>query len=190
MRLEELKLALSAELGRVIDEHGRIAILDEFHISGYMCSVKRIEDFLFPLLDRVYENVDDIQDRQIEDCELTVRTKNCLRSCGIRTVRDLTRKTVGEITRTRNMGKKSYMEICGFLKKNGLHFADSPFDLCKAWCMGTPTEDGLYVVVIKCDKERGKEYVYHVTHFFNRLGWMYDNVVAWQRITPYEGAST
>ena len=57
----------------------------------------------------------------------------------------------------------------------------------KSWHTGTPTEEGLYIVAVKCDKERGIKFVYEVTHFYSRLGWMYDDVLAWQRITPYEG---
>jgi DNA-directed RNA polymerase subunit alpha len=47
----------------------------------------------------------------VEELELSVRASNCLKNANIKTIGDLTRKTEEEITKTRNFGKKSLLEI-------------------------------------------------------------------------------
>ena len=63
------------------------------------------------------ENVLDIT---VEDLDLTVRSFNCLKRADINTVRDLIGKTMEDMTKVRNLGKKSLNEIIDKLDSFGL----------------------------------------------------------------------
>ncbi len=56
----------------------------------------------------------------IEDLELSVRSSNCLRVSGIKTVGDLVQKTEDELEKIKNLGKKSIIEIISRLNTLGL----------------------------------------------------------------------
>ena len=58
----------------------------------------------------------------IEDLELSVRSFNCLKRAGISTVEDLTNKTMSEMMKLRNLGKKSLDEVTNKLQLLGLDF--------------------------------------------------------------------
>ena len=59
----------------------------------------------------------------IEDLDLTVRSYNCLKRAGISTVQELTEKTEDEMSRVRNLGKKSLKEVKEKLTELNLSFA-------------------------------------------------------------------
>ncbi|MDX9784898.1 MAG: DNA-directed RNA polymerase subunit alpha [Spirochaetia bacterium] len=61
--------------------------------------------------DEIEERVRQILNTPVEELELSVRSSNCLKNANIKTIGDLTRKTEDEITKTRNFGKKSLLEI-------------------------------------------------------------------------------
>ena len=58
----------------------------------------------------------------IEDMELSMRSFNCLKRAGINTVGELIQKTEEEISKVRNMGKKSLEEVKNKLAELGLAF--------------------------------------------------------------------
>lgn len=58
----------------------------------------------------------------IEDLDLTVRSYNCLKRAGIQNVEELTQKTEDEMSRVRNLGKKSLKEVKEKLTQLGLSF--------------------------------------------------------------------
>ncbi|MCX7919447.1 MAG: DNA-directed RNA polymerase subunit alpha [bacterium] len=62
----------------------------------------------------------DILDKTVDDLELSVRAFNCLKSAGIKTIRDLILKTEAEMLKYRNFGRKSLNEIKELLAKMGL----------------------------------------------------------------------
>ena len=59
----------------------------------------------------------------IEDLDLTVRSYNCLKRAGISSVQELTEKTEEEMSRVRNLGKKSLKEVKEKLAELNLTFA-------------------------------------------------------------------
>ena len=59
----------------------------------------------------------------IEDLDLTVRSYNCLKRAGISSVQELTEKTEDEMSRVRNLGKKSLKEVKEKLAELNLTFA-------------------------------------------------------------------
>lgn len=70
-------------------------------------------------------------DTPVEELELTVRSSNCLKNAGIKTIGDLAKKSEEEITKTRNFGKKSLGEIRDKLKEWGLTLGMTDFSQLK-----------------------------------------------------------
>lgn len=56
MHKEELKKFISDELLKRVDGNGRVALIDHFGISGYMCEPERIERLIFPIIDKAYDS--------------------------------------------------------------------------------------------------------------------------------------
>ena len=63
-----------------------------------------------------------VLEMSIEDLELSVRSFNCLKRGGISTVEDLTSKTISDMMKVRNLGKKSLDEVTNKLHALGLDF--------------------------------------------------------------------
>ena len=59
-----------------------------------------------------------------EDLELSVRAYNCLKRAGIHTMQDLIDKREVEVTKIRNLGKKSLKEVIDKVNEMGLKFRD------------------------------------------------------------------
>ena len=59
-------------------------------------------------------------DKSVEELELSVRSYNCLKNAGIKTIRELVQKTEGEMLKTKNFGRKSLNEIKEILAGMGL----------------------------------------------------------------------
>ena len=60
----------------------------------------------------------------IEEIEFSVRTYNCLKRANINTVQDLIDKRESEVTKIRNLGKKSLKEVLDKVSEMGLKFHD------------------------------------------------------------------
>ncbi len=71
---------------------------------------------------------DDVKERALEmsidDLELSVRSYNCLKRAGINTVEELTTRSMEDMIKVRNLGKKSLDEIANKLKELGLSLKD------------------------------------------------------------------
>lgn len=63
-----------------------------------------------------------LQNKMIEDLELSVRSYNCLKRAGIKTVEELVNKTEDELMHVRNLGKKSLKEVKEKIYSLGLSF--------------------------------------------------------------------
>lgn len=72
--------------------------------------------------DYVHENNMKAINMSIDDLDLTVRSYNCLKRAGISTVEELTQKTEDEMSRVRNLGKKSLKEVKEKLAELNLTF--------------------------------------------------------------------
>lgn len=66
--------------------------------------------------------VDKLLEMPIEELELSMRSFNCLKRAGINTLGELIQKTESEISKVRNMGKKSLEEVKTKLHELGLAF--------------------------------------------------------------------
>ena len=106
----EEAMALSA---KILIEHFNIitdlnAIAD---VSGLM-SEKKVDTITKTL------------ETPIEEIEFSVRAYNCLKRAGIHTVQDLINKKEVEVTKIRNLGKKSLKEVLDKVEEMGLKFQD------------------------------------------------------------------
>ena len=94
--------------GKILSEHIQMFVkLSELGDRDYM--VNRQEDQQQLIL---YKSVDDM--------DLSVRSWNCLKRANIQTIGDLTRRTMEDMLKVRNLGKKSLDEIIARLETFGL----------------------------------------------------------------------
>jgi hypothetical protein len=70
--------------------------------------------------------VDAHLDVGVDGLRLSTRNANCLRRAGIRTLRDLTRRTEREMLYIRHLGRKCLSELREVLREEGLAFASEP----------------------------------------------------------------
>ena len=68
------------------------------------------------------ESLTKILKKRLINLDLSVRTRNALLSLGCDTIGDVVKLDKSEIKNTRNVGKKSFMEIDEYIKKLGLHW--------------------------------------------------------------------
>ena len=69
--------------------------------------------------------VNKFNDMTIEELDLSVRSYNCLKRANIQTVQELILRTEDDLTKVRNMGKKSIKEVKDKVANLGLSFKDS-----------------------------------------------------------------
>ena len=72
---------------------------------------------------RTEEQKSDELNKSIDELELSVRSYNCLKRAGINTVEDLCAKSMDDLMKVRNMGRKSLDEILNKLEGMGLHLS-------------------------------------------------------------------
>jgi DNA-directed RNA polymerase subunit alpha len=77
------------------------------------------------------ERIRQILNTPVEELELSVRSSNCLKNANIKTIGELTRKTEDDITKTRNFGKKSLLEIKEKLKEWNLSLGITDLNVLK-----------------------------------------------------------
>jgi len=61
-----------------------------------------------------------LRDQPVDELQLSVRSYNCLKNAGIRTLRELVVKTEAELLNSKQVGRKSLNEIKGVLAGLGL----------------------------------------------------------------------
>ena len=94
--------------GKILSEHVQMFVkLSELGDRDYM--VNRQEDQQQLILEK-----------SIDEMDLSVRSFNCLKRASIQTIGDLTRKTMDDMLKVRNLGKKSLDEIIARLESFGL----------------------------------------------------------------------
>ena len=75
------------------------------------------------MVEKEEDQKEKILEKSIEEMELSVRSFNCLKRAGISTVGDLANKTISDMMKVRNSGKKSLDEVIAKLHGLGLDFA-------------------------------------------------------------------
>lgn len=89
-------------------------------------NVKSLRSFREPGAEKLEYSKVDVQEsiltKRLVDCNITVRTLNCLKAEDIETVGDLARRHKTDLLKLRNFGKKCLIEIDDFLNELGLEW--------------------------------------------------------------------
>ena len=104
------------------DAIGLAAKLIKDHMAIFINFEEDTEDYSYQQQERPPLPRNDQLDRSVDELELSVRSYNCLKNAGIKTIRDLVQRSEREMLATKNFGKKSLGEIRDILQSMGLDF--------------------------------------------------------------------
>lgn len=89
-----------------------------------ICDLNNIADITGIIAEKKVDIITKTLETPIEEIEFSVRAYNCLKRAGIHTMQDLIEKKEIEVTKIRNLGKKSLKEVLDKVKEMGLKFRD------------------------------------------------------------------
>lgn len=96
-------------------------LIEHFSI---IADLNSIADFTGIMAEKKVDTITKTLETPIEEIEFSVRAYNCLKRANINTVQDLINKKEIEVTKIRNLGKKSLKEVIDKVKEMGLQFKD------------------------------------------------------------------
>ena len=96
-------------------------LIEHFNI---LTDLNSISDVSGLMAEKKVDTITKTLETPIEEIEFSVRAYNCLKRAGINTVQDLISKKEVEVTKIRNLGKKSLKEVIDKVKEMGLKFRD------------------------------------------------------------------
>ena len=89
-----------------------------------LADLNAISDFSGLMQEKKVDTITKTLETPIEEVEFSVRAYNCLKRAGIHTVQDLVDKREIEVTKIRNLGKKSLKEVLDKVADLGLTFKE------------------------------------------------------------------
>ena len=89
-----------------------------------VADLNQISDITGIIAEKKVDTITKTLETPIEEIEFSVRAYNCLKRAGINTMQDLIEKKEVEVTKIRNLGKKSLKEVLDKVKEMGLKFRD------------------------------------------------------------------
>jgi DNA-directed RNA polymerase subunit alpha len=104
-------ISLSA---KILIEHFKLFMTLTDHANNVEIMVEKEED-----------KKEKVLEMTIEELDLSVRSYNCLKRAGINTVQELTERSMDDMMKVRNLGKKSLEEVEKKLKDLGLNLKES-----------------------------------------------------------------
>ncbi|HIQ93926.1 TPA: DNA-directed RNA polymerase subunit alpha [Candidatus Ventrenecus stercoripullorum] len=96
-------------------------LIEHFNI---VADLNAISDVSGLMSEKKVDTITKTLETPIEEIEFSVRAYNCLKRAGIHTVQDLINKREVEVTKIRNLGKKSLKEVLDKVEEMGLKFRD------------------------------------------------------------------
>ena len=96
-------------------------LVEHFNI---VADLNSISDFSGLMQEKKVDTITKTLETPIEEVEFSVRAYNCLKRAGIHTVQDLVDKREVEVTKIRNLGKKSLKEVLDKVADLGLTFKE------------------------------------------------------------------
>ena len=94
-------------------------LIEHFSI---VADLNSISDVAGLMSEKKVDTITKTLETPIEEIEFSVRAYNCLKRAGIHTVQDLINKKEVEVTKIRNLGKKSLKEVLDKVEEMGLKF--------------------------------------------------------------------
>ena len=89
-----------------------------------VADLNAISDVTGIIAEKKVDQITKTLETPIEEIEFSVRAYNCLKRAGIHTMQDLIDKREVDVTKIRNLGKKSLKEVLDKVKEMGLKFRD------------------------------------------------------------------
>lgn len=96
-------------------------LIEHFNIVADLNSISNITGIM---QEKKIDNMTKTLETPIEEVEFSVRAYNCLKRAGIHNVQDLVNKKEAEVTKIRNLGKKSLKEVLDKVEELGLSFKE------------------------------------------------------------------
>lgn len=96
-------------------------LIEHFNIVADLNAVSNLSGLM---AEKKVDTITKTLETSIEEIEFSVRAYNCLKRAGIHTVQDLISKKESEVTKIRNLGKKSLKEVLDKVAELGLKFRD------------------------------------------------------------------
>lgn len=100
---------------------GAKILIEHFNIIADLNSISNIANIM---QEKIIDTMTKTLETPIEEVEFSVRAYNCLKRAGIHTVQDLVNKKEIEVTKIRNLGKKSLKEVLDKVEELGLSFKE------------------------------------------------------------------
>ncbi len=100
---------------------GAKILIEHFTIIADLNSISNIANIM---QEKKIDTMAKTLETPIEEVEFSVRAYNCLKRAGIHTVQDLVNKKEVEVTKIRNLGKKSLKEVLDKVEELGLTFKE------------------------------------------------------------------
>ena len=100
---------------------GAKILIEHFSIIADLNSISNIANIM---QEKKIDTMTKTLETPIEEVEFSVRAYNCLKRAGIHTVQDLVNKKEVEVTKIRNLGKKSLKEVLDKVDELGLSFKE------------------------------------------------------------------
>ena len=100
---------------------GAKILIEHFTIVADLNSISNITGIM---QEKKIDNITKTLETPIEEVEFSVRAYNCLKRAGVHTVQDLVNKKETEVTKIRNLGKKSLKEVLDKVAELGLSFKE------------------------------------------------------------------
>lgn len=100
---------------------GAKILIEHFNIVADLNSISNITGIM---QEKKVDTMTKTLETPIEEVEFSVRAYNCLKRAGIHTIQDLVNKKEIEVTKIRNLGKKSLKEVLDKVAELGLSFKE------------------------------------------------------------------
>ncbi len=100
---------------------GAKILIEHFNIIADLNSISNITGIM---QEKKIDTMTKTLETPIEEVEFSVRAYNCLKRAGIHTIQDLVNKKEVEVTKIRNLGKKSLKEVLDKVAELGLTFKE------------------------------------------------------------------
>ncbi|MBR1679240.1 MAG: DNA-directed RNA polymerase subunit alpha [Bacilli bacterium] len=120
------KLIMEVETNGSITPEESMALAAKILIEHFniVADLNAISDVAGLMSEKKVDTIAKTLETPIEEIEFSVRAYNCLKRAGIHTVQDLINKREIEVTKIRNLGKKSLKEVLDKVAEMGLQFRD------------------------------------------------------------------
>ncbi len=120
------KLIMEVETNGSITPEECMALASKILIEHFeiVADLNSISDVAGLMSEKKVDTITKTLETPIEEIEFSVRAYNCLKRAGIHTVQDLINKKEVEVTKIRNLGKKSLKEVLDKVDEMGLKFRD------------------------------------------------------------------